>query len=62
MPGISTIILSLSSIVGGGFGTAGLTKTVLEVEGASVGGATTRDQSCQLGSSEWTSYESVVHQ
>jgi len=33
-------IFTLSSTVGGGSGTAGLTKTVLEVEGVSVGGAT----------------------
>jgi hypothetical protein len=42
VPGISPLSLSfpLSSIVGGASGTAGLTKTVLEVEGVSEGGAT----------------------
>jgi hypothetical protein len=39
--GISPFSLSfpISSTVGGGSGTAGLTKTVLEVEGVSDGGA-----------------------
>jgi hypothetical protein len=42
VPGTSSLILSfpLSSSMGGGSGTAGLTNTVLEVEGVSVGGAT----------------------
>jgi hypothetical protein len=42
VPGISPLSLSfpLSSIVGGGSRIAGLTKTVLEVEGVSVGEAT----------------------
>jgi hypothetical protein len=42
VPGTSPLILSfpLSSTVGGGSGTAGLTKTVLEVEGLLEGGAT----------------------
>jgi len=41
-PGTSSLILSfpLSSAMGRGSGTAGLTNTVLEVEGVSVGGAT----------------------
>jgi hypothetical protein len=41
VPGTSSLILSfpLSSTMGGGSGTAGLTYTVLEVEGVSVGGA-----------------------
>jgi hypothetical protein len=40
--GTSPLILSfpLSTTVGGGSGTVGLTKTVLEVEGMSEGGAT----------------------
>jgi hypothetical protein len=40
--GTTPLILSfpLSSIVGGGFGTTGLTKTVLEVEEVLEGGAT----------------------
>jgi hypothetical protein len=42
VPGTSPSILSfpLSLTVGGGSGTAGLTKTVLEVEGVLEGGAT----------------------
>jgi hypothetical protein len=42
VPGTSPLILSfpLSSTVGGGSGIVGLTKTVLEVEGVSEGGAT----------------------
>jgi hypothetical protein len=42
VPEISPLSLSfpLSSTVGGGSGTAGLTKTVLEVEGVLEGGAT----------------------
>jgi hypothetical protein len=42
VPGTSPLILSfpLSSTVGGGSGTAGIAKTVLEVEGISEGGAT----------------------
>jgi hypothetical protein len=42
MPGTSSLSLSfpLSSAVGGGFGTAGFTNTVFEVEGASEEGAT----------------------
>jgi hypothetical protein len=42
VPGTSSLILSfpLSSAMGGGFGTAGLTNTVLEIEVVSVGGAT----------------------
>jgi hypothetical protein len=40
--GTSSSILSfpLSSVMGGGSGTAGLTNTVLELEGMLVGGAT----------------------
>jgi hypothetical protein len=40
--GTSPLIMSfpLSTTVGGGSGTVGLTKTVLEVEGMSKGGAT----------------------
>jgi hypothetical protein len=40
--GVSPFILSfpLSSTMGGGSGTVGLTKTVLKVEGISEGGAT----------------------
>jgi hypothetical protein len=51
VPGTSSLILSfpLSSAVRGGSGTAGFTKTVFEVEGASEEGATSRDRSCQLG-------------
>jgi hypothetical protein len=42
VPGTSSLILSfpLSSAVRGGSGTAGFTKTVFEVEGASEEGAT----------------------
>jgi hypothetical protein len=42
VPGTSPLSLSfpLSSTMGEGYGTTGLTKTVLEVEGVSVGGAT----------------------
>jgi len=42
VPGTSPLILSfpLSSTVGGVSGIVGLTKTVLEVEGVSEGGAT----------------------
>jgi hypothetical protein len=42
VPGTSLLILSfpLSSALGGGSRTGGLTNTVLEVEGVSVGGAT----------------------
>jgi hypothetical protein len=42
VPGTSSLTLSfpLSSVVEGSSGTAGLTNTILEVEGVSVGGAT----------------------
>jgi hypothetical protein len=42
VPGTSPLIFSfhLSSTMGGGSGTVGLTQTVLEVEGVSEGGAT----------------------
>jgi hypothetical protein len=42
VPETSSLILSfpLSSAMGGSYGTAGLTNTVLEVEGVLVGGAT----------------------
>jgi hypothetical protein len=42
VPGTLSLILSfpLSSVVGGGSGTVGFTKTVFEVEGASNEGAT----------------------
>jgi hypothetical protein len=42
VPGTSSLILSflLSSVVGGGSGIAGFTKTVFEAEGASEKGAT----------------------
>jgi hypothetical protein len=42
VPETSPLILSfpLSSVVGGGSGTAALTKTILEVKGVSEGGAT----------------------
>jgi len=41
VPGSSSLILSfpLSSAMGGSYRTAGLTNTVLEVKGVSVGGA-----------------------
>jgi hypothetical protein len=64
VPGTSPSSLSfpLSSTVGGGSGTVGLTKTVLEVEGVSEGGATYPRPVLSVGSSELIACESVFHQ
>jgi hypothetical protein len=63
VPWTSPLSLSfpLSSTVGGGSGTVGLKKTVLEVEGVSVGGATYPRPVCRLGSSELIACESAFH-
>jgi hypothetical protein len=62
--GTSSLSLSfpLSSTVGGGFGTAGFTNKVLEVEGAQKRELHSRDRFCQLGSSVWRAYKSASHQ
>jgi hypothetical protein len=61
--GRSPLIMSfpLPTVVGGGSRTVGLTKTVLEVEGMSKGGATFPSPVLSAGSPGLIAYESASH-